>query len=64
MSLRKDGPETAVIVRELKRLGVQLALDGFGTGYASLSYLRQFPIDILKIAKVFVGNDGDVAPRA
>ncbi len=43
-------------LRELKGLGVQLAIDDFGTGYSSLGYLRQFPIDILKIAKPFVDD--------
>jgi diguanylate cyclase (GGDEF)-like protein len=38
----------------LRRLGVRLALDDFGTGHASLRHLRDFPIDILKIAKTFV----------
>jgi EAL domain-containing protein (putative c-di-GMP-specific phosphodiesterase class I) len=38
----------------LQRIGVRLALDDFGTGHASLSHLRDFPIDILKIAKTFV----------
>jgi len=37
-----------------RRGGVRLALDDFGTGYSSLSHLRDFPIDILKIAKPFV----------
>jgi diguanylate cyclase (GGDEF)-like protein/PAS domain S-box-containing protein len=41
-------------LEELKRLGVQLAVDDFGTGFSSLSYLRNFPIDILKIAKPFM----------
>jgi diguanylate cyclase (GGDEF)-like protein len=39
---------------KLRRLGVRLALDDFGTGYSSLSHLRDFPIDMLKIAKPFV----------
>ena len=43
-----------VTLRELRRLGVRLALDDFGTGHSSLSHLRDFPIDILKIAKPFV----------
>lgn len=47
--------ETALdILRNLKELGVQLAIDDFGTGYASLGYLRQLPIDILKIDTCFV----------
>jgi diguanylate cyclase (GGDEF)-like protein/PAS domain S-box-containing protein len=40
--------------RTFKSLGVRLAIDDFGMGYSSLSYLRQFPVDILKIAKPFV----------
>jgi diguanylate cyclase (GGDEF)-like protein len=39
---------------KLRGLGVRLALDDFGTGYSSLSHLRDFPIDMLKIAKPFI----------
>ena len=49
-----DPAATLVTLRDLRRLGVRLALDDFGTGYSSLSHLRDFPIDILKIAKPFV----------
>jgi len=45
-------------VRALKDLGVQLAIDDFGTGGSSLTYLRQFPFDQLKIDQMFVGELG------
>ncbi len=48
-------PDAAVeTLRRLRALGVRPALDDFGTGYSSLSHLRDFPIDLLKIAKPFV----------
>jgi diguanylate cyclase (GGDEF)-like protein len=49
-----DPAATLSTLHELRRLGVRLALDDFGTGYSSLSHLRDFPIDILKVAKPFV----------
>jgi diguanylate cyclase (GGDEF)-like protein/PAS domain S-box-containing protein len=45
----EDAPFTAFVFRKLKELGVKLAIDDFGVGYSSLSYLRRFPVDAIKI---------------
>ncbi|MBN1141807.1 MAG: EAL domain-containing protein [Deltaproteobacteria bacterium] len=53
-AIMANPPETIRKLEELRALGIKISLDDFGTGYSSLEYLRQFPIDILKIDMSFV----------
>jgi diguanylate cyclase (GGDEF)-like protein/PAS domain S-box-containing protein len=53
-----DSPDTIHTLQQLKDVGVRLALDDFGTGFSALSYLRRFPIDIIKIDQTFVSGLG------
>jgi diguanylate cyclase (GGDEF)-like protein/PAS domain S-box-containing protein len=63
-TLLASDERVANTLETIKGLGVTLALDDFGTGYASLSYLRQFPIDVVKIDRSFTAHvqskDGDL----
>ena len=52
--LMDDVDGHVAVMRDLKQLGVSLALDDFGKGYSSLGYLHRFPIDRIKIDRDFV----------
>jgi diguanylate cyclase (GGDEF)-like protein len=55
-SLMEDTEGTKECLHALKNIGVRLAIDDFGAGYSCLSYLRQFPLDVLKIDRSFVSD--------
>jgi diguanylate cyclase (GGDEF)-like protein len=57
-SLLQNDPMTLNQLRRLKELGVSIALDDFGTGFSSLSYLVSFPLDRIKIDRLFVSQLG------
>jgi diguanylate cyclase (GGDEF)-like protein/PAS domain S-box-containing protein len=52
-----DDPQEAInVMRSLSARGIHLAIDDFGTGYSSLAYLKQFPLNTLKVDKAFVDD--------
>jgi diguanylate cyclase (GGDEF)-like protein len=54
--LLQDSQNTLSVLHQLRQLGVRITMDDFGTGYASLSYLRSFPFDRIKIDRAFVSG--------
>ncbi len=54
----EDSTRTMLVLKDLEKLGLRLALDDLGTGYSSLSYLARLSLDIVKIDRGFVANIG------
>jgi diguanylate cyclase (GGDEF)-like protein/PAS domain S-box-containing protein len=54
----RDPAAVLVLIRQIRALGVRLAMDDFGTGTSSLACLRDYPFDVIKIDRAFVGDLG------
>ena len=62
-TLMRDMEHALSVLQRLKTIGVQVAIDDFGTGYGSLVYLRQLPVDVLKIDRSFVDGMPGAIPE-
>jgi diguanylate cyclase (GGDEF)-like protein/PAS domain S-box-containing protein len=62
--IMQDADRAVLMLEELRRLGVSLCLDDFGTGHSSLSALHRFPISALKVDRSFVARLGEEADGA
>jgi diguanylate cyclase (GGDEF)-like protein/PAS domain S-box-containing protein len=58
--LIRDDEAALAILHQLRDIGVRIALDDFGTGFSSLSYLKRFPFDKIKIDRCFVSDISEV----
>ena len=58
-AIMENGENAVAKLVQIKELGVRLSIDDFGTGYSSLGYLQRFPIDTLKVDRVFVRSMED-----
>ena len=54
----EDSESTAIMLSQMRDIGIQVQVDDFGTGYSSLSYIQNFPIDALKIDHTFINQLG------
>jgi diguanylate cyclase (GGDEF)-like protein/PAS domain S-box-containing protein len=62
-SIMQNIEKSAIILNELKQLGVNISIDDFGKGYSSLSYLKHLPLHSIKIDKSFVDDILDASNR-
>ncbi len=63
--LVQDMDTAVTVLEELRSLGVKISIDDYGTGYSSLAYMKELPVDMLKIDRAFIRNlENDAADRA
>ena len=64
-TIMEGGPATIEKLKALRAAGIHLSIDDFGTGYSSMSYLKKFPIEVLKVDRSFVRDlPGDAEDAA